>query len=156
MQTRISPTLTANPILTLEDLGLEGSVGLDQASRGLAERSEAQIVRWVQFPAGALFFTLVPEDPESGAVYVFDRKNGVFYLVDFNDQKWGGYSLAEYEVLELTHRLTRLLVGSEDILRGAESVEPFVRLLLPAAGGLVGGLIARFFFGDRQKGFVAQ
>jgi len=70
MQVRISPTLTANPILTLEDLGLERSVGLDQASRGLAERSEAQIVRWVQFPAGALFFTLVPEDPESGAVYV--------------------------------------------------------------------------------------
>ena len=64
MQVRISPTLTANPILTLEDLGLERSVGLDQASRGLAERSEAQIVRWVQFPAGALFFTLVPEDPE--------------------------------------------------------------------------------------------
>jgi hypothetical protein len=108
MQVRISPTLTANPILTLEDLGLERSVGLDQASRGLAERSEAQIVRWVQFPAGALFFTLVPEDPESGAVYVFDRKNGVFYLVDFNDQKWGGYSLAEYEVLERTHRLTLL------------------------------------------------
>ena len=76
MQVRISPTLTANPILTLEDLGLERSVGLDQASRGLAERSEAQIVRWVQFPAGALFFTLVPEDPESGAVYVFDRRNG--------------------------------------------------------------------------------
>ena len=64
MQVRISPTLTANPILTLEDLGLERSVGLDQASRGLAERSEAQIVRWVQFPAGALFFTLVPEDPD--------------------------------------------------------------------------------------------
>ena len=69
MQLRISPTLTANPILTLEDLGLERSVGLDQASRGLAERSEAQkSVCWVQFPAGALFFTLVPEDPDSGAV----------------------------------------------------------------------------------------
>lgn len=108
MQTRISPMLTANPILTLEDLGLERSVGLDQAGRGLAERSEAQIVRWVQFPTGALFFTLVPGDPESGAVYVLDRKNGVFYLMDFNDQKWGGYSLAEYDVLERTHQLTRL------------------------------------------------
>src|ERR1700678_1004431 len=108
MQVRISPTLTANPILTLEDLGLERSVGLDQASRGLAERSEAQIVRWVQFPAGALFFTLVPEDPESGAVYVFDRRSGVFYSVDFNDQNWGGYSLAEYEVVERTHRISRV------------------------------------------------
>jgi CIC family chloride channel protein len=49
----------------------------------------------------------------------------------------------------LTHRLTRLLVGTDDILRGAETLEPVVRVLLPAAGGLVGGLIARFFFGER-------
>src|ERR1700686_5384788 len=108
MQGRISPTLTANPIITLEDLGLERTVGLDQASHGLAERSEAQIVRWVQFPAGALFFVLVPGDPESGAVYIFDRKCGVFYFVDFRDQKWGGYSLADYEVLERTHGLSLL------------------------------------------------
>src|SRR5579862_2569900 len=107
MQVRISPTLTANPILTLEDLGLERSVALDQASRGLAERSEAQIIRWVQFPAGALFFVLVPGDPQSGALYVFDRRIGVFYSVDFNDQNWGGYSLAEYEELERTHRISR-------------------------------------------------
>ena len=108
MHTRQLPALNANPILTLADLGLDRRVGLDQASRGLAERSEAQILRWVQFPAGALFFTLVPGDPESGAVYVFDRKDGVFYYVDFNDQKWGGYSLAEFEVLERTYRLTLL------------------------------------------------
>jgi hypothetical protein len=87
---------------------LDRNVGLDQASRGLAERSEAQIVRWVQFPAGALFFTLAPEDPQSGAVYVFDRRTGVFYLIHFNDQKWGGHSLAEYETLERTCRLTLL------------------------------------------------
>ncbi|MEP6994287.1 MAG: chloride channel protein [Acidobacteriota bacterium] len=49
----------------------------------------------------------------------------------------------------LTHRLTRLAMGTSDILRGAESLEPLVRVLLPAAGGLVGGLIARFFFGER-------
>ena len=51
MQTRKWAAFTANPILTLEDLGLERTVSLLEASRGLAERSEAQIVRWVQFPA---------------------------------------------------------------------------------------------------------
>ena len=73
--------------------------------------------RSVQKPKSFVGFSFRPapfslpwsrSDPESGAVYVFDRKNGVFYLVDFNDQKWGGYSLAEYEVLERTHRLTLL------------------------------------------------
>ena len=108
MQQQLLPRLTASVILTLADLGLDRRVGLDEASRGLAERSEAQIARWVQFPAGALFFTLVPGDPESGAVYVFDRKAGVFYLLDFDDQKWGGYSLADYEALERTYKLSLL------------------------------------------------
>ena len=106
VQVQVPAALTASPLLTLKDLGLDRNVGLDEASRGLAERSEAQIVRWVQFPAGALFFTLVPEDAESGAVYVFDRRTGVFYLLDFHDQKWGGYSLAEYETLERRFGLT--------------------------------------------------
>ena len=76
MQTHESAAFTANPVLTLEDLGLEPTVSLDEASRGLAERSEAQIVRWVQFPAGALFFVLAQGDPSSGAVYIFDRRTG--------------------------------------------------------------------------------
>ena len=108
MQTHQSAAFTANPILTLEDLGLEPTVSLDAASRGLAERSEAQIVRWIQFPAGALFFVLAQGDPSSGAVYIFDRRSGVFYFVVFNDQNWGGYSVTEYEVLERTHRISRL------------------------------------------------
>jgi len=108
MERQFLPRLTASAILTLADLGLDRRAGLDQASRGLAERSEAQIVRWVQFAAGALFFTLVPGDPESGGVYVLDRKEGVFYWLDFNDQKWGGYSLADYEALERTYRLSLL------------------------------------------------
>ena len=107
MQTQQSAAFTAVPFLTLKDLGFEGTASLDQASRGLAELCEAQIVRWVQFPAGALFFVLVPGDPKSGALYVFDRRSGVFYSVDFNDQNWGGYSLAEYEVLERTYRISR-------------------------------------------------
>ena len=97
-----------SPILTLEDLGLDQRAGLDEASRGLARISEAQIVRSVQFPAGALFFTLVPEDPESGGVYVFDRRNGVFYWLNFEDEKWGGYSIAEFEELNRAYRLTAL------------------------------------------------
>ena len=123
MQTRKSAAFTANPILTLEDLGLERTVSLHEASRGLAERSEAQIVRWVQFPAGALFFVLTRGDPRSGAVYVFDRRKGVFYFMAFNDQNWGGYSVAEYEVLERTHRISRLAQRPWLLNRRPESAE---------------------------------
>ncbi len=50
----------------------------------------------------------------------------------------------------LTRALTTLLMGTGDIVRGGESLEPWVRVLLPACGGLVGGLVARFFFGERS------
>jgi len=39
------------------------------------------------------------DSPDSGAVYVYDRKKGVWLWVDFNDQNYGGYSPSEFDVL---------------------------------------------------------
>src|SRR5262249_53538133 len=41
----------------------------------------------------------------------------------------------------LTSRLTRLLLDASDIVVGAEALPPLLRIFLPAAGGLVGGLL---------------
>lgn len=100
--------MNVTPLLTLGELGLDRRVTVEEASRALAQVAEAEIVRWVQFPAGVLFFTLVSGDPESGALYVFDRKTGVFYWINFEDQKWGGYTLEDYRTLVRQHRLTAL------------------------------------------------
>ena len=58
-----------------------------------------EIVRWIELPASVLLFLLVPGDPESGAVYVFDRKKGTWYAVDFEDKEFGGYNLSQLEML---------------------------------------------------------
>ena len=100
--------MKVTPLLTLEELGLDRRVTVEEASQGLAHAAEAEIVRWVQFPRGVLFFTLVSGDPESGALYVFDRKTGVFYWLDFDDRKWGGYSIQDYRALVRQHKLTTL------------------------------------------------
>jgi hypothetical protein len=63
----------------------------------LAENVE--IVRWIEFPASVLLFLFVPGDPDSGAVYVQDRKNGTWYAVDFEDEQFGGYSVSQLEML---------------------------------------------------------
>ena len=55
--------------------------------------------RWIQFPTAAVLLLLVPNDPESGAIYVYDRRDGVWYWVDFEDQKYSGYNLTDLEVL---------------------------------------------------------
>jgi hypothetical protein len=73
---------------------------LETAVAALLEAAEtAEIVRWIEFPASVLLFLLVPGDPESGALYVLDRKNGSWYTVDFEDEQYGGYSLAHLEML---------------------------------------------------------
>jgi len=41
----------------------------------------------------------VPGDPDSGVVYVLDRKRGTWYSVDFEDKQFGGYSLVQFESL---------------------------------------------------------
>ena len=41
-----------------------------------------EVVRWIEFSNSLLLFLLVPGDPESGAVYVLDRKKGTWYSVD--------------------------------------------------------------------------
>ncbi len=73
---------------------------VNSAVAALLEATEApEVVRWVEFPASLLLFLLVPGDPESGAVYVRDRKKGTWYAVDFNDEQFGGYSISQLEQL---------------------------------------------------------
>jgi hypothetical protein len=58
-----------------------------------------EIVLWIELPASVLLFFLVPGDPDSGAVYVLDRKKGTWYAVDFEDEQFGGYSVSQLEML---------------------------------------------------------
>ena len=85
----IEPAIQIGP-----DTDLQTAVG---ALIKVAENVE--IVRWIELPASVLVFLLVPGDPDSGAVYVLDRKNGTWYAVDFEDEQFGGYSLDQLEML---------------------------------------------------------
>jgi len=73
---------------------------LDAAITSLLKAAEeAEIVRWIEFSSSVLLFLLVPGDPESGAVYVLDRKKGAWHCVDFDDEQFGGYSVSQLEQL---------------------------------------------------------
>jgi len=71
---------------------------LQSAMAALVKVTETvEIVRWIELPASVLLF--LPGDPDSGAVYVLDRKNGIWYAVDFEDEQFGGYSVTQLEML---------------------------------------------------------
>ena len=85
----VAPVVQVNP-----------NPNLELAVAALLEAADMpEIVRWIEFPASVLLFLLVPGDPGSGALYVLDRKKGAWYAVDFDDEQYGGYSVAQFEML---------------------------------------------------------
>jgi hypothetical protein len=65
----------------------------------LAITENAQPVRWIEFPTSILLLVSVQADPESGAVYVFDRRTSTWFWIDFDDQQYGGYSTSDFDLL---------------------------------------------------------
>ena len=87
--------MTVEPVVQVDP-----RVDLQVAVAALTRVTEnAEIVRWIELPAAILLFLLLPGDPESGAVYALDRKNGTWYAVDFDDEQFGGYSVTHLESL---------------------------------------------------------
>jgi hypothetical protein len=65
----------------------------------LTVTDKAEAVRWIEFPSVVLLFVVVPGDPESGAFYVLDRRNGIWLWIDFEDDHYGGYSVSDFDLL---------------------------------------------------------
>jgi hypothetical protein len=87
--------MTVEPVVQLGP-----GVDLQTAVAALIKVAEnVEIVRWIELPTSILLFLLVPGDPDSGAVYVLDRKKGTWYAVDFEDEQFGGYSVSQLEML---------------------------------------------------------
>ncbi len=64
--------MTATPIVRL-DAGKNLHLAVAEL---LAATEYPEIARRIQFPTALALFLLVPKDPESGAVYVYDRRDG--------------------------------------------------------------------------------
>jgi hypothetical protein len=59
----------------------------------------AQPVRWIEFPMSILLLVAVPGAPDSGAVYVLDRKTRTWFWLDFEDEQYSGYSVDDFDLL---------------------------------------------------------
>jgi hypothetical protein len=86
--------MKAQPILAVETSSIDPAM-----AALLAITENAQPVRWLEFPASVLLFASVPDDAESGAFYVFDRKTSTWFWIDFEDQQYGGYSVGDFDLL---------------------------------------------------------
>ena len=86
-------------VLRLQDFGLE-RLDEDQAILKFAQRAEARIARWLDFAKGALLMLMVPDDPESGCFYIYDRGREAFYSLGIPvDGRFGGFREDEFDGL---------------------------------------------------------
>jgi len=81
-------------------LQIECGTDLQTAAAALLALTEQpDIARWIEFPSSLLLFLLVPDDPDSGAIYILDRRKGTWYAIDFEDEQFGGYNLGQLDEL---------------------------------------------------------
>ncbi len=56
----------------------------------------------------------------------------------------------------VTTRLTYVWMGADDLVRGAESLPPLLRVFLPAAGGLAGGFLIQWLIAEKGTHGISE
>jgi hypothetical protein len=97
--------LSVEPLFTAEDIGLRKDASVEHAIKVFLCIGEAIASRWVQMPKGVLLLQAVPDDPASGAIYLYDRERQIFYFVSFDQGRDDSLSVQEFERLTAEYDL---------------------------------------------------
>lgn len=88
------------PVIDLQQAPEDMGRSVDGAVARLLDVAEHPIIaKWVQLPKALFVFLMVPGDPESGAFYVYNRSSRVWLWIDFDDEKFSGYTLDDFDRL---------------------------------------------------------
>ncbi len=94
--------------VTLHDIGVPEPIGTEKAICAFLQWAEAVATRWIQMPAAVLLCVAVPGDPQSGACYLYVRREGVFHCLDLPGADNGLLSSEHFDQLVRQFRLTNL------------------------------------------------
>jgi hypothetical protein len=76
----------------------------DRIIRKFLEIGEAVTARWIEMPRGILLLQMVPGRSDTGAIYLYDRQQEVFYLIGFDGPE-DNLTLEEFSELLSEYRL---------------------------------------------------
>src|SRR5437016_5069981 len=72
-------------LFSVRDMGLGNpEPHVDRVINAFLGIGEAVAARWIQMPKAILLLQMAPDNPASGAVYVYDRLRQEFYLLSFD------------------------------------------------------------------------
>ena len=77
-------SITPHRLFSVKDLGLGNpEPHVDLVINEFLTIGDAIAARWIQMPKAILLLQMAPENPASGAIYVYDRLRQEFYLLSF-------------------------------------------------------------------------
>jgi|SRR4051794_16967201 hypothetical protein len=77
--------INAHRLFSVRELGLGNpEPHVDRVIQAFLQIGEAVAARWIQMPRGILLLPVAPDNPASGAIYVYDRQRQEFYLLCFD------------------------------------------------------------------------
>ena len=88
-----------------EEIGASKEADLDRLVKVFVQISEGTATRWIQMPKGIVVLLMVPGNPASGAIYIYDRVGQQFYLVCFDQGSDDTLTVPEFEELLGEYRL---------------------------------------------------
>ena len=87
-----------------EEIGVSKEPNLDRLVKVFMQISEGIAARWIQMPKGMLLLVMVPDNPASGAIYIYDLVGQQFSLVSFEGAD-DTLTVQEFESLLSEYRL---------------------------------------------------
>ena len=97
--------MSIHHLFDAEEIGVSKEANLDHLVKVFVQMSEGTATRWIQMPKGILVLLMVPDNPSSGAIYIYDRVEQQFYLVSFDQGSDDTLTIPEFEDLLGEYRL---------------------------------------------------
>lgn len=95
------------PLFTAGDIGLHESTSIEHVVKTFLHVGEAMAARWIEMPRGILLLQTVPDQPASGAIYLYDRERRIFYSVSFLNGGDDTLTAVEFDELAAEYELVK-------------------------------------------------
>ena len=105
MRSQSRGAVSVEPLFTVEDIGLRRESNVEHVMKVFITLGEGLASRWIEMPKGILLLQTVPDDPASGAIYLYDRELQVFYFVVFEEGRDDSLTAAEFDELVTEYNL---------------------------------------------------
>ena len=92
-------TVMFQPLFTTAEIGLRQDASVEHVVKAFLNIGEALASRWIEMPRGILLLQSVPDEPASGAIYLYDRERRIFYFVSFLEGRDDALTVAEFDQL---------------------------------------------------------